>query len=200
MFTRSDRWLISFCLLAFAAEARADVIPEGQKWITPQVRFDNLGDYPDHEFYLTYSAGGGPVQYWLHHVLVVPARVPVAIPHGRVANVSLVAVPRGKAKPPAEPGKEEWPPKDMPGVLRSAPMDRLIGWRPISDPNNQYVTPYRVAVADGKLVLTPLPVEPPLADGWPARGPLLIAGAALACAIAGAGLWWLLARRRAPVP
>ncbi len=199
MLSRPCSLLLCACLsLLPAAEARADVIPEGQKWITPQVRFDNLGDYPDHDFFLTYRAGGGPAQYWLQYAHPVSAGVPVAIQNGRQAAVVLVALPRGKGKPPAEPAKEDWPPKDMPDVLRSAPLDRLIGWRPVTDPNHQYVTPYRVAVREGALVLTALPVEPPLADGWLGRGPLLIAGAALACAAAGAGLWWFSRRRTAP--
>jgi hypothetical protein len=52
---------ILFTLFVLAAAAAADVIADDRKRVTPCVRFDKLGDYPDYESFLAQQRGrSGP--------------------------------------------------------------------------------------------------------------------------------------------
>jgi hypothetical protein len=125
--------------------ARADMAPRFlRRNISPLLRFDNLADYPGYTFYLKYGRG-----YEIGYVTEVTSGVPVHLEGegDRIFEVVLLAVPHGQSRPARLLDDEEWE-KEV-GALRSAP----LAWR------ENYITPYRIEIKDGKLETTVLPAE-----------------------------------------
>lgn len=181
---------------------RADMPLAGAREITPRLRFDNLDDYPDYRFYLQYRRGDGNPYAAPLRVVEVVSRQPVAVegPGRRVADLALLAGPRD-LPPPALAADLRGPAPEFPGFLRATNLEPPVTTTFRPNRGDDYVMPYRVAITDGRLELTPLPTEGDYPGGltdnavlqyWPA----LLAVAVAACA--GAGIWF--ARRRAARP
>ena len=115
----------------------------------PAIRFDNLADYPDFDFYLLYYHGPGN-PFASPHVTRVQSGE--AIHHfegsGRNGGAYLLAAPHG-TRPPWLYGRSDETPL---GYLRSAPLDG-IGYGP------GYLVSFRVKIADDKLEATMQPSE-----------------------------------------
>jgi hypothetical protein len=167
--------------------------------VTPHLRFDNLNDYPDYRFYLQYRRGdGNPFAAPLQIVEVFSGH-PVAVEgRGRhVADMALLAGPRDQALPDFQ-RDARGPAPEFPGFLRATNLEHPVTTTSVPRLDRQYVMPYRVAITDGKLELTALPVEGdfPTDPAERATLPYWPAAAALAAAVlAGAGVWFV--RRRA---
>jgi hypothetical protein len=122
--------------------------------------------------------------------------VAITGPGRRVADVALLAGPRDQA-PPDLPRDAVGPAPEFPGFLR-ANLEHPVTTTSIADAASHYVSAYRVAIKDGKLEVTALPVEGIFPGGRAGRAllPYWPAAAALAAAVlAGAGVWFV--RRRA---
>ena len=187
-------------LLLIAPGTRADMPLAGAREVTPRLRFDNLDDYPGYRFYLQYRRGdGNPYAAPLQIVEVAAGRpVPLAGGGRRVADLALLAGPRD-LPPPELPHDTRGPASEFPGFLRATNLEPPVTTTFRPNRGDDYVMPYRVAVTDGRLELTALPVEGDYPGGltdnavlryWPA-----VLAAAVAAVCAGAGVWF--GRRRA---
>jgi hypothetical protein len=178
---------------------RADISVPGSRQVTPYLRFDNLDNYPDYRLYLQYRRGdGNPLAAPLQIVEVFPGRpVAVAGEGRRVADLALLAAPRDQELP-AFPRQTWGPAPEFPGFLRATILEHPVTTTSVADAASHYVSAYRVAIKDGKLEVTALPVEGVYPGDRAGRAilPYWPAVAALAAAVfAGAGVWF--ARRRA---
>jgi hypothetical protein len=200
MFRASMLVAVATLLVLFTPGARADMPLSGAREITPRLRFENLNDYPAYRFYLQYRRGDGNPYAAPLQVVEVAAGQPVPLTGGgrRVADVALLAGPRD-LPPPELPPNTQGPAPEFPGFLRAANLEPPITTTYRPDRGDDYVMPYRVAITDGRLELTALPVEGGYPGGltdhailryWPV---LLAAAVAVVCA--GVGVWFL--RRRA---
>jgi hypothetical protein len=178
------------------ATARADAapFPYPVRKIDPQVRFDNLDQYPDWIFYLEYRRGNGNPGIATKQTLSLPSAEPVALTgSGRRVVAYVLAVPRASVA-----GKGMPPPEDTPGVLRRQIYGIDLAEMFLIDLNDSYITPYRVSVAgaDLKVEASPrVPVRPEIDLGF-ARLPMRQTGVVLALALAVAGMWFAWSRRR----
>ena len=198
---RTRPFLVAALLLVhFTPGTRADVPSPGTRELTPQLRFDSLDDYPDYRFYLQYRRGDGNPYAAPLQVVEVLSGQPVALAGGgrRVADLALLAAPRDHA-PPALPHDTRGPAPDFPGFLRATNLEPPITTTSITDAAGHYVMPYRVAIKDGKLELTALPVEGDYPGGPAGRAALpywpAVLAAVVAVVFAAAGVWFV--RRRA---
>jgi hypothetical protein len=177
----------------------ADMPTPGFRQVTPYLRFDNLDDYPDYRFYLQYRRGNGnPFAAPLQIVEVTSGQpVPLAGEGRRVADLALLAAPRDQALP-AFPRDSWGPAPELPGFLREN-LEHPVTTTSIADAASHYVSAYRVAIKDGKLEVTALPVEGVYPGGRAGRAVLpywpAVLAAVVAAAFAGAGVWFV--RRRA---
>jgi hypothetical protein len=187
-------------LVLFPPGTRADILSPGTRQLTPQLRFDNLDDYPDYRFYLQYRRGEGNPYAAPLQVVAVVAGQPVALTGGgrNVADLALLAAPRDQP-PPALPHDTRGPAPDFPGFLCATNLEPPVTTTSVAHAASHYVMPYWVAITDGQLELTALPVEGDYSGGgaggaalpyWP-----VVLAAAVAAVFAGAGIW--LVRRRA---
>jgi hypothetical protein len=177
-------FLLAF-LLVPTGQVCADVgFPQSD--VTPRFRFENLADYPDHDFYLKYGHGPGNPGASMF-VTKVGHQTTVALEGKgpRVTPVVLLAVPHGQPVP--EPSRStEWIPKSEDGVLQSRPLN----W------SNGSIALYRVSVEKDQLHVTAngsewLPREWVGSNLWI----VVPAGVALSLAFALTGLWVVLRRR-----
>jgi hypothetical protein len=187
-------------LFLLPSAARADMPLSGAvRQVTPQLRFDNLDDYPDYRFYLQYRRGdGNPFAAPLQIVEVFSGKpAPVAGEGRRVADLALLAAPRDQALPDFR-RDTRGPAPEFPGFLRATNLEEPATTVSVLDATSYYLTPYRVAVRDGKLEVTALREEAVYPGGRAGRAllPYWPAAAALAATVlAGAGVWFV--RRRA---
>jgi hypothetical protein len=126
--------------------------------INVHVRFENLDDYPDFDFYLKYGLSNGNV-YRKHTLTKLASGVATRLEgEGHyLTRVYLVAVPRGKA-PPAIPDLNEddsgWHERTAPGTIQSPPLA-------VSAEDSGYICPYRATLEGKVLGATALPLEDP---------------------------------------
>jgi hypothetical protein len=111
----------------------------------PALRFDNLADYPDFDFYLKYARGPGNPYGSPYLAQVRSGEVFHQFEgSGRKAQeVFLLAVPRGQHPPSPQRG-HEWLMEAPPGCLQSSPLDG-------TNVEAGYLVRYRVQVQDGRL-------------------------------------------------
>lgn len=135
--------VVILALLMTAGIVRGDAAPAFLKSSDerfPEMRFDNLADYPEYDFYLLYyHSRGNPSP----HVMRIQSGE--VIRHfegnGRNGGAYLLAVAQGKSLPPRVEhyGKPE-------GYLRSAPLDG-------AHRNPDTLFTYRVQIIDGQLIV-----------------------------------------------
>jgi hypothetical protein len=115
-------------LLCPAAPVQADAGFAFLKNTNPQFRFENLSDYPDHDFYLKYGhSPGNP--YAATFVTPVAAGTLTRLEGegNRITPVILIAVPHGAPPPSAQTKDPEWLVKAEPGTLQSEPLNWDLG-------------------------------------------------------------------------
>jgi hypothetical protein len=118
----------------------------------PALRFDNLADYPQFDFYLKYARGPGS-PYASPHLVPVQSGEAVRVTEGsgRTTQFFLLAVPHGE-KPPAPRAGPDWLREVPAGCLQSGPLQGIgLG--------AGYLVPYRVSIADGALDAVMQPAE-----------------------------------------
>jgi hypothetical protein len=139
--------LIVLVFLLPAGAARGDVGPAFLQDATyPAMRFDNLSDYPDFDFYLKYGhARGNP---YAGHLGTVRSGDPFREFEGtgRKTEVYLLAVPHGR-KPPPPRNDHAWFTEVPEGCLQSAPLEG-------TNQEAGALVSYRVRIQDGKLEVT----------------------------------------------
>jgi hypothetical protein len=146
--------MVVLALLVSAGMVRGDVGPSFLKpdESFPAMRFDNLADYPDFDFYLLYFHGPGN-PFASPHVTRVQSGE--AIHHfegsGRNGGAYLLAVPRGKPLPPMDRETETLDKKPT-GYLRSARLDGTFA-------GSGYLIPYRIKIAEDNLEVAMQPSE-----------------------------------------
>jgi hypothetical protein len=167
-------------LLLPAAPARADVGFSFLRNTNPQFRFENLSDYPDHDFYLKYGHSSGNPQS-AKFVTPVAAGTPIRLEGEgiRLTTVVLIAVRQG-APAPSTKMESDWLVHAEPGTLQSEPLNWDVGGTAV----------YRVAIENGRLQAISRGTE------WVSRSTWVgvIVGAALCVTITLAGLFFI--RRR----
>lgn len=113
----------------------------------PAMRFDNLADYPDFDFYLKYAHGpGNPAAS--PHITPVQSGEPLRSfeGKGRIGGAWLLAVPRGQ-RPPTVRSDLDWLTETPAGCLQSVSLEGIhLG--------AGYLVPYRVHIQDGELEAT----------------------------------------------
>jgi hypothetical protein len=150
-------------LAVFAGKAPADMAFPGYNWQEPHLRFAGLENHPDYVFYLKYQSGPGNPGVGKRNAVRITSGEPFTLPETgrrRFIHTALVAVPRGSL-PSADTDPDwEWLSEKTSGVLEARLDDNDLDrsyW--ITDPNNHYVTPYQVAIQEGRLEVTRLPLE-----------------------------------------
>jgi hypothetical protein len=167
-------------LLLPAAPARADMGFSFLSNTNPQFRFENLSDYPDHDFYLKYGhSSGNP--FSAKFVTPVTAGTPTQVKGEgkRLTPVVLIAVPHGGPVPSTQM-ESDWVVTAEPGTLQSEPLKWDVGGTAL----------YRVRIEDGRLQAISRGTEWLSGNTWVG----VIVGAALCAAVAFGGLF--LVRRR----
>lgn len=151
-----ERAVVMLALLLWASVVRADVAPSFVKEMgdsgSVTLRFDNLADYPDYDFYLKYGAGNGN-PYAGPHLVPVHAGEAVRAFDGsrRRTEIYLLAVPRGQQQPAVSPS-HDWITQVPPGCLQSARLDGTYA-------GSGYLVPYDVRIGDGALEAIAQPSE-----------------------------------------
>jgi hypothetical protein len=173
-----------------AGGARAD-----DSDILPQVRFENLPDFPAYDFYLKY--GRGPSNpFETAYVTPVAPEGPTALEGSgrRITSVRLLAVPRGR-KPPAPRGGFTWATEEFVDVLQSPSLPGIENASTIDVSCAGHILPYRVQVKDGALEVEPLPRER-IVEGWTKAHTLRLVGGILLAVAAVSALLLVVLRRR----
>jgi hypothetical protein len=116
------------------------------------LRFDNLAEYPDYDFYLKYGEGPGDPDA-SPHLVAIRSGEPIQPFHGSRwrTDVYLLAVPHGQKQPVVSPGYS-WMVEAPPGCLQS---DGLEG----TYEGSGYLVPYRVRIGAGVLEVNRQPTE-----------------------------------------
>jgi hypothetical protein len=191
--------LTALVLLGPAAGVRGDAAPglfERSRDFDPQLRFENLADYPDFDFYLKYGrARGNPRSST--HLTPVTSGVTIRLEgKGRYfTEVFLIAVPHGQ-KPPALRKDREGLTEEVPGVLQSHALTGVVYNSSPTDESDGYVLRYSVSIKDGNLEVTSLPRELIFWEWVRGRLPYLLVGLALFLTVAWIGIWVLRRLRR----
>jgi hypothetical protein len=117
------------------------------------MRFENLGDYPEFDFYLMYGYGSGnPAAS--PHLFPVRSGEPFRHPetNGRKGSAVLFAVPHGRQPPAVSREHDFFSEKMTPDCLRSSMLEG-------TSLGKVYLVPYRVRIDEGKLQVTMLSPE-----------------------------------------
>lgn len=180
-------WLTILLLLVPVGVIRGDVGPPGfvRDERFPAIRFDNLADYPQFDFYLLYTLGPGNPYGSPHRTRVHSGETVRRFEgKGRKGNAMLLAVSHGQQPPPLVSGSD-WFESAPPGCLRSASLEgTYLG--------EEYLVSYRVRIDKDKLEATmqtteAQPVE--MTVSWLKRLPCIAVPLAFCLALA-----WLGAR------
>jgi hypothetical protein len=164
--------LTALLLLAVSARARADMAFPGLVERTPAVRFEGLIDYPEYAFFLKYDRHSWSVPSLQgvsrpQVVLVAPRQdIPLA-GNGRWICAVLVAAPRDQVSTEGRVPSAGWL---SPGVLESQLL-HISSEQFFAGLADHDIHPYRVAIHEGSLLVSPLPVETAF---WP-RGAVAVA-------------------------
>jgi hypothetical protein len=189
------RWIIAaIAIAAIAAEsARADMgyIPP----VNIHLRFDNLDDYPDYDFYLKYGIAQGNPYAGLRLMKLTAASTLTKLEGEgrRLTLVYLMAVPRGRAVAPPPPLSQDvsWLNAAPEGAIQSE-----LRWKDDYqlDNHNGCSAFYRISLDGKQLTATWVGgEEPPATSPWRWAA---FAGIALSVIIAVIGLVWIKRRRR----
>ncbi|HYV36320.1 MAG TPA: hypothetical protein VE988_11485 [Gemmataceae bacterium] len=153
-----------------------------------RVRFENLSDYPNHDFYLKYGLGSGNPNAGLHLTRIQPDSVTRLEGNGsRATELYLLAVPRGQKveQPPTGPDNRKW-------LTTSSNGAALQSW-PFPDMQledlNGYTLVFRVRIDQDRLEVTLVRSQAPIPWTW--------IGVATSLGIAVAGIVWIRRFRRA---
>ncbi len=189
---------IALALAFLGTSVRGDmaprIFPEGNLDI--HVMFENLGDYPEYDFYLKYGLGPGRPPALQYYLTPMVAATPIRL-EGRGSSMTAVflcAVPRGKRLPDPpdwRDTKTDWlrsPPED--GLQSEAlPTGMENGMVSAHEDGHQIV--YRISI-EGKRLRTIL-----VADTVPGRSAWL-AGIGLSVTLAIPVIVWLRRSRKSP--
>jgi hypothetical protein len=170
--------LVLTVLLVEASATRADVAFPGARRTQPRVRFENLGDYPEFTFYLVSGDEVWELSPGATYTL-----------HRGVIGAYLAAGPKGEPGPTFDHECSSWwIEQARTGAVNNlvcASLDDIPGNDLIElDPHEYYLRPFRVAIRDGRLEATPLPLEGPLD---PLR--IILLAGTLSLLITAVGLW-----------
>jgi hypothetical protein len=180
-------------LLAAATTVRADAGPRVTRNTTPEVRIDNLDEYPDLTFYVVHDAIGG----WRCTEARPGEPIPL-VQCGRWGCFMIIAVPLGN-RPPIpwrmEYGidAEKWLKQNRPDVFRS----EITKAEPevfLIDPTDHYLQPVRVRVVSGTQTISVAKL-PPQRRYSAASGGAIAIGVALSAFVLAVGLIVLRMRR-----
>ncbi len=147
-------------LLLYPLPVAADMGAPFSFNFVPQVRFDNLDDYPDYVFYLQYrSSSGNPYGTPLNLVRVEDHQI-VSLGARRVVDIQLIAVPR-RAVPKMKTERDDFRLADKEGTHRGQILDEIPFFTFDWNLYDQYVAPFRIVISDEKrsIELTRLPNE-----------------------------------------
>ena len=128
--------------------ARADVgIPSAG--LDLSLVFKNVGDFPDHEFYLKYERAFGGARKNLHKV---EPGTPMRLEGRRLglSSIFLIAVPRGEKMAVPEKDDKKWLNNAPPGGLQSQPLKGDAAGNPLLEFNGYDIT-YRVRIDGDRL-------------------------------------------------
>jgi hypothetical protein len=187
------RRLLAFAfLLALAPAASADIaLPPGLKYVKPRVQFDGVEKYADHAFFLKFrSSPGNPFAAPPTYVQVKNAEPFTLEAARRIAGLELYALPAKDAeKLRADDPSYKWLDDKTPGVLRASltPPSTVAPVTVKEAP----VTPYRVAIKEGKLTAIKAEVEKKSEAPHEDRIRTAFAAGALALGLALTGLWFV---------
>jgi hypothetical protein len=182
--------------------ARADVSVPGRKTVLHELTFDNLGDYPNHRFYLVSEQRSQPIAQGCIEVEPGKALRPGANDAFMHRGVSLFAVPREVVQKEGETPRKEWFDGATSGVCKSDEAVAVSAGVPVSSPVAAIHTRYRIDLKDGVIHLVTTEDQPVDAAGRPvptaAPGSAtnwILPGIAVAAAVLAAVLA-LLSRRK----
>jgi hypothetical protein len=196
--------LAVFAFLMPVAEVRADVGVPGFRRVDTLLSFDNLGDFPEHVFFLV-------VPNWLEGKDTPGSRKPSApqrvtpdsfhAPNSNALRWNrewvLVAVPRRQGEESrADVGWDALSAGNT-GVLHSNKLAlSRAGDVFLLYPQSYELHHFRVALESGKLTVTPGSVESVSFDVGSVRVPTWAVGVALTMVAIGLGFWFIRWRRR----
>jgi hypothetical protein len=145
--------MLALALVVPVGTVRGDAAPSFLTEETfPPMRFDNLEDYPEFDFYLKYAHGRGNL---VGSPFITQVQSGEAIYHfegsGRNGGAYLLAVPRGQ-KPPPLRKDHDWLIEVPAGCFQSAPLKGSFS-------EDGYLVPYQVKIEDGKLEVMMQPKE-----------------------------------------
>jgi|GEM_PF-4092421 len=154
-------WILSLAWLAsvgamLPAQAFADIVPPGRKFVDHQLRFERLPEYSDHVFFLGwYTRFGNPDGKWKSRRLAdageISVHPPEAPPYG--AQMKLAAVPTSHTDGSPAHGEPIWFEGMTPGIKLAKVDVEMIRSAPVSDRRSTFWTVYRVTLAGDTLNL-----------------------------------------------
>jgi hypothetical protein len=190
------------CIIAWSVgPVHADGVsffPESD--IDIRVRIENLGDYPNYDFYLKYGISPGNPYVGLHLTKVEANTLIQLEGKGRrITEVYLLAVPRGQAAvpPQASPNDDKWLRDPQAGALQSESMYGNRSRR-IGGDFNGHELDYRVRIEGNRLDVTWVKSKTPwLPQDAEGQMGLLCFGLTLSALLIAVGLFVRRRRKRA---
>jgi hypothetical protein len=141
--------LLIAALLSSVSAVRADMGPSfpGNSDIILEVRFDNLGDYPDYDFYLSCPHGWGNPNSLTKLTAGESSQLKSDNRHS--SPIYLVVVPSGKVPPRQVTDDSDRVRKTIPGSLQSSSLG-------IGDSADGYTCLFHVTIEGDTLIVSPV--------------------------------------------
>jgi hypothetical protein len=168
------RWsvVLGLSILGMPAVVRADMAAPfwyGERQSDPRVRFENLSDYPDLDFYLIYQRGSGNPHAAKPQVVKATSEVPTPMSGTgrRIGTVLLLSLPRGESTPILPEGRD-WEPKTWMEALPSGAScsTNIKVWDlvelPWWDLSDHYLTTFRIRIEGPRIYAEERSHEPKL--------------------------------------